>query len=231
MSDLNKLKDIYTHVKNQANSLRGQSSKYSEITGLCPVNTVELQAGSILDLIDQLESAQQRIAELEAKESSLLESLKVTSAGANREHSRRIELEAELARRDAAALPPEVAYVDAPDHLARDEAFEWTAGANWMREQAKALGCKPEKVVALPPSMDMLWRTTFGSPYATCDAVAINAVTAALDAAGVKWMRDQAIALGCKAIKLPKINHPAQFDYAERLTEELKAQGFTVEGE
>jgi hypothetical protein len=73
------------------------------------------------------------------------------------------------------ALPPEMVNSDAPDHYSSDQAFAWTAGANWMREQAKALGCK--------------------------------------------------------AIKLPKVNHPAQFDYADRLTEALKAQGFTVEGE
>lgn len=38
-------------------------------------------------------------------------------------------------------------------------------------------------------------------------------------------------ALGCKAIKLPKIKHPAQFDYADDVIATLKAQGLSVEGD
>lgn len=75
-----------------------------------------------------------------------------------------------------AALPPEILNSDAPDHYTSDETYAWVAGANWMREHAKALGVKPLRVK-----------------------------------------------------KLPKIKHPAQFDYADEVIEALKAQGIEVE--
>lgn len=61
------LKELYSKVERQAHSLRGNPREYQVITGLCPVNVIELHAQKILALLDELEAAEKRIAELEAK--------------------------------------------------------------------------------------------------------------------------------------------------------------------
>lgn len=68
MSNIDKLaqKELYTKVEKQAHSLRGNPREYQVVTGLCPVNVIEMHAQKILALLDELEAAEKRIAELES---------------------------------------------------------------------------------------------------------------------------------------------------------------------
>lgn len=83
-----------------------------------------------------------------------------------------------------AVLPPEV--TDLADYekdnirfMSKSEAA--IQGANWMREQVKALGAQPEKVVVLPEAF-------YPDGDIDCPMVVnVKDVTATLDAAGVKW--------------------------------------------
>ena len=91
MSNIDKQaqKELYAKVERQAHSLRGNPREYQAVTGLCPVNVIEMHAKKILALLDELErkeeqranwfqmaqklgsdldAAEKRIAELERKE-------------------------------------------------------------------------------------------------------------------------------------------------------------------
>ncbi|MDV2874450.1 hypothetical protein [Phytobacter diazotrophicus] len=75
------LKALYANVEKQAHALRGNPREYSVITGLCPVNVIEMQAQKIQALLVEsaadkaliaesvvlFETLRQRIAELEAR--------------------------------------------------------------------------------------------------------------------------------------------------------------------
>ena len=60
-------KELYAKVERQAHSLRGNPREYQAVTGLCPVNVIEMHAQKIQALLDELEAKDQRIAELELK--------------------------------------------------------------------------------------------------------------------------------------------------------------------
>lgn len=68
MSNIDKRaqKELYANVEQQAHSLRGNPSEYQAVTGMCPVNVIEMQAQKIRALLDELEAKDKRIAELEA---------------------------------------------------------------------------------------------------------------------------------------------------------------------
>ena len=70
MSNIDKRaqKELYAKVERQAHSLRGNPREYQAVTGLCPVNVIEMHAQKIQALLDELEAAEKRIAELERKE-------------------------------------------------------------------------------------------------------------------------------------------------------------------
>ncbi|EFE7247434.1 hypothetical protein F9V24_11715 [Escherichia coli] len=57
-------KELYAKVEQQAHSLRGSPREYQALTGMCPVNVIEMQAQKIQALLDGLEAAERRIAEL-----------------------------------------------------------------------------------------------------------------------------------------------------------------------
>ncbi|EOT1889057.1 hypothetical protein BEH70_11730 [Citrobacter freundii] len=63
MSNIDKhaQKELYAKVEQQAHSLRGSPREYQVLTGLCPVNVIEMQAQKIQALLDELE-AEQRIS-------------------------------------------------------------------------------------------------------------------------------------------------------------------------
>ena len=70
MSNIDKRaqKELYAKVEQQAHSLRGSPREYQALTGLCPVNVIEMHAQKIQALLDELDAAEKRIAELEALE-------------------------------------------------------------------------------------------------------------------------------------------------------------------
>ena len=70
MSNIDKRaqKELYAKVERQAHSLRGNTREYQVVTGLCPVNVIEMHAQKIQALLDELEAKDKRIAELEARE-------------------------------------------------------------------------------------------------------------------------------------------------------------------
>ena len=67
MSNIDKRaqKELYAKVERQAHSRRGNPREYQVVTGLCPVNVIEMHAQKIQALLDELEAAEKRIAELE----------------------------------------------------------------------------------------------------------------------------------------------------------------------
>ncbi|WP_434245485.1 hypothetical protein ACJU28_13820 [Enterobacter hormaechei] len=68
MSNIDKQaqKELYAKVEQQAHSLRGSPREYQALTGLCPVNVIEMHAQKILALLDELETKDNRINRLEA---------------------------------------------------------------------------------------------------------------------------------------------------------------------
>ncbi|WP_217188823.1 hypothetical protein [Enterobacter soli] len=68
MSNIDKRaqKELYAKVERQAHSLRGNPREYQAVTGLCPVNVIEMHAQKIQALLDELEAKDNRINRLEA---------------------------------------------------------------------------------------------------------------------------------------------------------------------
>lgn len=55
--------ELYAKVEQQAHKLRGNPIAYQVVTGMCPVNVIEMHAKKILALLDELEAKDKRIAE------------------------------------------------------------------------------------------------------------------------------------------------------------------------
>lgn len=70
MSNIDKRaqKELYAKVERQAHALRGNPIAYQVVTGMCPVNVIEMQAKKVQALLDELEAKNKRIAELEARD-------------------------------------------------------------------------------------------------------------------------------------------------------------------
>ncbi|WP_159124679.1 hypothetical protein [Enterobacter roggenkampii] len=91
MSNIDKRaqKELYAKVEQQAHKLRGNPIAYQVVTGMCPVNVIEMHAQKVQALLDELEAKEtenermaremlnrsgeieglrQRIAELESRE-------------------------------------------------------------------------------------------------------------------------------------------------------------------
>ncbi len=66
MSNIDKRaqKELYAKVEQQAHSLRGSPREYQAVTGMCPVNVIEMQAQKIQALLDELEAKDKQIADL-----------------------------------------------------------------------------------------------------------------------------------------------------------------------
>lgn len=66
MSNIDKRaqKELYAKVEQQAHSLRGSPREYQALTGLCPVNVIEMHAQKIQALLDELEAKEKQIADL-----------------------------------------------------------------------------------------------------------------------------------------------------------------------
>ncbi|HDC4503808.1 TPA: hypothetical protein O8U24_001838 [Enterobacter kobei] len=66
MSNIDKRaqKELYAKVERQAHALRGNPIAYQVVTGMCPVNVIEMQAKKVQALLDELEAKDKRIAEL-----------------------------------------------------------------------------------------------------------------------------------------------------------------------
>lgn len=75
MSNIDKhaQKELYAKVEQQAHSLRGSPREYQVLTGLCPVNVIEMQAQKIQALLDELEAKDAKIANLTAERDTLRE--------------------------------------------------------------------------------------------------------------------------------------------------------------
>lgn len=65
MSNIDKQaqKELYAKVEKQAHKLRGNPIAYQVVTGMCPVNVIEMQAQKIQVLLDELEAAEKRGAD------------------------------------------------------------------------------------------------------------------------------------------------------------------------
>nr|WP_240912265.1 hypothetical protein [Enterobacter roggenkampii] len=68
MSNIDKRaqKEIYATVEKQAHKLRGNPIAYQVVTGMCPVNVIEMQAQKVQALLDELEAKDKQIDDLKA---------------------------------------------------------------------------------------------------------------------------------------------------------------------
>ena len=68
MSNIDKRaqKELYAKVEQQAHSLRGSPREYQALTGMCPVNVIEMHAQKIQALLDELEAKDKQIGDLKA---------------------------------------------------------------------------------------------------------------------------------------------------------------------
>ena len=68
MSNIDKRaqKELYAKVERQAHSLLGNPREYQAVTGLCPVNVIEMHAQKIQALLDELEAAEKRTVKMPA---------------------------------------------------------------------------------------------------------------------------------------------------------------------
>lgn len=154
--------------------------------------------------------------------------------------------EAELARRDAAAGELDINRCDAMNNKkqalinfiysailgfeARQIYAELSRNENLQLESYRAAlaaltaepaarsdaAGEPDGYIFLHPNGKLFWSVSADSNAGQKDIVPF-------------YFAAQPTAL--PPIKLPKIKHPAQFDYADELIASLKAQGFTVEGD
>lgn len=95
-------KELYTKVEQQAHSLRGNSREYQAVTGMCPVNVIEMQAQKIQALLDELEAADEMNKHLELairKAEGCSEALR-RKAEAAEERIAELEGELEVAQHD-----------------------------------------------------------------------------------------------------------------------------------
>ncbi|HDC4506397.1 TPA: hypothetical protein O8U24_004495 [Enterobacter kobei] len=66
MSNIDKRaqKELYAKVEKQAHKLRGNPIAYQVVTGMCPVNVIEMHAKKVLALLDELEAKDRRLKEI-----------------------------------------------------------------------------------------------------------------------------------------------------------------------
>lgn len=176
MTDLDKLKEL---------------AAYNDECG----TTMDVDPLDLIALIERLEAAEKRVAELEKQYDNRTPTewaYTQACAALEKHRARANKAEAELARRNAAAGEP-VLYQKLNGHDG-----SWSECSKDWYDDSRA------------------YHRDFneGAHLAPVRALFTAAQPAALP-----------------PIKLPKIKHPAQFDYADELIASLKAQGFTVEGD
>lgn len=96
MSNIDKRaqKELYAKVEQQAHSLRGSPREYQALTGLCPVNVIEMHAQKIQALLDELEAADNNLIDSECHVAELEEALRDKQALLEASEKRIAELEA-----------------------------------------------------------------------------------------------------------------------------------------
>lgn len=74
MSNIDKRaqKELYAKVEQQAHSLRGSPREYQAVTGMCPVNVIEMQAQKIQVLLDELEAKEKYAKDRDAENEELM---------------------------------------------------------------------------------------------------------------------------------------------------------------
>ena len=89
MSNIDKRaqKELYAKVERQAHSLRGCPLEYQALTGLCPVNVIEMHAQKIQALLDELEAKDSTIATQQQEIRTLLNALGQASEKRNAEQA------------------------------------------------------------------------------------------------------------------------------------------------
>lgn len=65
--------ELYAKVELQAHKLRGNPIAYQVVTGMCPVNVIEMHAQKVQALLDELEAKDVQIANLTAERDALRE--------------------------------------------------------------------------------------------------------------------------------------------------------------
>ena len=70
-------KELYAKVEKQARSLRGNPLEYMAITGMCPVNVIEMHAQKIQALLAERDADKKQIEQLVADRMNLLKTMGV----------------------------------------------------------------------------------------------------------------------------------------------------------
>ena len=142
MSNIDKRaqKELYAKVEQQAHSLRGSPREYQALTGLCPVNVIEMHAQKIQALLDELEASDNNLIDSECHVAELEEALRDKQALLEASEQRIAELEAltapQLPPPSPVSVPEVVGWEDVPEEITEDDialASAWAHGFNQCR--------------------------------------------------------------------------------------------------
>lgn len=142
MRNIDKLaqKELYAKVEQQAHSLRGSPREYQALTGLCPVNVIEMHAQKIQALLDELEAADNNLIDSECHVAELEEALRDKQALLEASEQRIAELESltapNLPQPAPVSVPEVVGWEDVPEEITEDDialASAWAHGFNQCR--------------------------------------------------------------------------------------------------
>lgn len=137
-------KELYAKVEQQAHSLRGSPREYQALTGLCPVNVIEMHAQKIQALLDELEAADNNLIDSECHVAELEEALRDKQALLEASEQRIAELESLTAPKltqQALVVPDEMPAHTGPREFGRPQAY--IDGWNAFRS-AMLHGSEPE---------------------------------------------------------------------------------------
>lgn len=128
MSNIDKRaqKELYAKVEQQAHSLRGSPREYQALTGLCPINVIEMHAQKIQALLDELEAADNNLIDSECHVAELEEALRDKQALLEASEKRIAELESLTAQQltqQAPVVPDEMPAHIGPREFGRPQAY------------------------------------------------------------------------------------------------------------
>lgn len=173
-TDIKALREAYKGVEKHAHSMRGNPREYQVMTGLCPVNVIEMQAQRIVDLLDQLEAERQRADDAHkygSERDAENESLMLTVG----------RLRVEIAALKGDQVPVGFTSESALDDVADGDAAMF--GPDRVVGRIP-LFTAPQKPVVLPEMLSALYRTGFNESYRAIEVYRVEDVKAAIEAAG-----------------------------------------------
>ena len=147
MSNIDKRaqKELYATVEKQAHKLRGNPIAYQVVTGMCPVNVIEMQAQKVQALLDELEAKDKLNAEqadIIAKQEKWIKDVEATMITATDRAEAAEKRIAELEARTVNLPKRSVGEVMHMSGFSRDYAEGWCSGNDNAIHEIHAAGVK-----------------------------------------------------------------------------------------